>query len=528
MIQKQPEAERSGPPVLSAATRRKGLEGLGDEPIDLVVIGAGVTGTGIALDAASRGLRTVVLEAHDLAFGTSRWSSKLAHGGLRYLASGDIGIAHRSAVERGILAEHTAPHLVRPLAQVVPVFKGAGPGALLPRIGFLAGDVLSRLAGTPSSILPRSRTVSAARTAELVPGVRRDGLRAGFVNWDCQLIDDARLVTSLARTAAAHGASVLTRCRVDSATGDEVTFTDTRSDEAHTISARAVISATGVWAGSLSSTIRVRPSRGTHLVVDAATLGHPTGALTVPVPGSNSRFCFCLPVENGRVFVGLTDVDADGQIPDVPASDDDEVDFLLDVVSRALRRPLTRADVLGTFAGLRPLIDGGESGQTSDLSRRHAIVADPSGLITVTGGKLTEYRLMAEQAVDEVVRARGLVAGDCMTTRLPLVGARGEDRLPAADARELPSQLPASLVARFGTEASGVVASSLLERPLEAVAEGLDVTRAEFSFACTHEGALDEDDILDRRSRIGLVAADRDAALPAAREAVTAAASAGR
>lgn len=515
--------------ALSAARRRRELADLRarDTPVDLVVIGGGITGAGIALDAASRGLETVLLEAHDLAFGTSRWSSKLAHGGLRYLATGNVGIARRSAVERGIMLERTAPHLVRPLAQVVPVFRDTPPlGAVLPGLGFVAGTLLSRLAGTPADRLPGARVLGPRRVAGYVPGVRREGLRFGHLNWDCRLVDDARLVTAVARTAAGLGARVIARARVVSASGTRVTVRDelgggSGDDDEFTISARAVVSATGVWAGETTPGVSVRPSRGTHLVVSAAALGHPVGALTVPVPGETNRFCFAIPAEFGRLHVGLTDVDAPGPVPDVPEATEEEIGFLLDVVNRALATRLTRADVLGTFAGLRPLVDSGD-GDTADLSREHAVLTSENGLVTITGGKLTEYRLMAEQAVDLVVERTGIRAAPCRTADLPLVGAPGHPD-PVGPAPAAGGRLPASLVSRYGQEASTVVAESLLDRPLDRVAEGIDVTRAEFSYAVTHEGALTVDDILDRRSRVGLVPADRAAAEPAAREALAAA-----
>ena len=516
--------------ALSAARRARELAELRDRdtPVDLVVIGGGITGAGIALDAASRGLETVLLEAHDLAFGTSRWSSKLAHGGLRYLATGNVGIARRSAVERGIMLDRTAPHLVRPLAQVVPVFRDTPPlGAVLPGLGFVAGTLLSRLAGTRADRLPGARILGAGKVARYVPGVRRDGLVFGHLNWDCQLVDDARLVTAVARTAAGHGARVITRARVLEASGTRVTVRDELGggdgkdgdDDDFTIPARAVVSATGVWAGETTPGVRVRPSRGTHLVISAAALGDPEGALTVPVPGETNRFCFAIPAEFGRLHVGLTDVDAPGPVPDVPVAGEDEIEFLLDVVNRALQTALTRDDVLGTFSGLRPLVDSGD-GDTADLSREHAVLTSDNGLITITGGKLTEYRLMAEQAVDLVVRRTGVDSAPCRTTDLPLVGAPGHSEVARPGTGPGATRLPASLVARFGQEAATVVAESMLDRPLEPVADGLDVTRAEFSYAVTHEGALTVDDILDRRSRVGLVPADRAAAEPAAREAL--------
>ena len=195
-------------PALNAARRAADLNALADgEPLDILVIGGGITGVGIALDAASRGLRVALVEKHDLAFGTSRWSSKLVHGGLRYLATGNVGIARRSAIERGILMTRNAPHLVRAMPQLVPLLPSMGYSKrALVRAGFLAGDVLRMLAGTPSSTLPRSRRVPADRVVEMAPTVRRDGLDGGLLAYDGQLIDDARLVTAVARTAAQHGA----------------------------------------------------------------------------------------------------------------------------------------------------------------------------------------------------------------------------------------------------------------------------------------------------------------------------------
>ncbi|WP_035803293.1 glycerol-3-phosphate dehydrogenase/oxidase [Kitasatospora mediocidica] len=507
----------AGTTVLDARRRAEELDALADGgQIDLLVIGGGVTGAGVALDAASRGLRTVLVEARDLAFGTSRWSSKLVHGGLRYLASGRVGVARESAVERGILMTRTAPHLIRALPQLVPLLPSVSRGqAALVHTGFLAGDALRLSARTPAAVLPRARRVGAAEAATLTPAVRTAGLRGALVAHDGQLVDDARLVVAIARTAAQCGATVLTRVRADGVTGDRAQLTDTLTGRTLEVSARAVVNAAGVWAGEVDDSIRLRPSRGTHLVFDAAALGHPRAALTVPVPGSTSRFVFALPQQLGRVVLGLTDEDAPGPIPDEPVPTDGEIDFLLATINTALRRELTREDVRGAFAGLRPLIDAG-GGETADLSRRHAVRESPSGVITVVGGKLTTYRAMAEDAVDAALRARGLTAAPCRTRHLPLVGAPGHaDSRPAATAG-----LPASLVARHGDGAGAVRDAARTARPLEAIAEGLDVTRAEVEYALTHEGALDASDILDRRTRIGLVPADAERARAAVQEIV--------
>lgn len=508
----------TGSTALNETRRATELSALADgEPLDVIVIGGGITGTGIALDAATRGLRVALVEKHDLAFGTSRWSSKLVHGGLRYLATGNLGIARRSAVERGILMTRNAPHLVKAMPQLVPLLPEMNTASrALVRFGFAAGDGLRKLAGTPSSALPRSRCVSAERAIEMAPTVRRDGLSGGLLAYDGQLIDDARLVTAVARTAAQHGARILTRVSASHATGTSVTLTDERSGESFDVSARAVINATGVWAGEVDTSLRLRPSRGTHLVFDAKTFGNPVAALTIPIPGEINRFVFAMPEQLGRVYLGLTDEDAPGPIPDVPQPTSQEISFLLDTVNTALDVALTPADVIGAYAGLRPLIDTG-GGRTADVSRDHAVVESTSGVISVVGGKLTEYRFMAEDVLDRAVTLRGLTATGCRTRNLPLVGAPSN---PVATLRS-PAELPGSLVARYGAEAPNVIAAASCERPTEPVADGIDVTRAEFEYAVTHEGAMTVDDILDRRTRIGLVASDRDSAVSAAEELLT-------
>ncbi|MBV8964725.1 MAG: glycerol-3-phosphate dehydrogenase/oxidase, partial [Mycobacteriaceae bacterium] len=396
------------PTALNAARRSAELSQLADGAVvDIVVIGGGITGTGIALDAAARGLRVVLVEKHDLAFGTSRWSSKLVHGGLRYLATGNVGIARRSAVERGILMTRNAPHLVHAMPQLVPLLPSTSrANRALVRAGFLAGDGLRRLAGTPPSTLPRSRRISAANAAELVPAIRREGLDGALLAYDGQLVDDARLVVAVARTAAGHGARILTHVAASDAAQDSVRLTDQRTGESFDVTARAVINATGVWAGDIDASIKVRPSRGTHLVFDAAAFGNPAAALTIPIPGELNRFVFAMPEQLGRVYLGLTDEDAPGPIPDVPQPTSEEITFLLDTVNTALDVALSRHDVVGAYAGLRPLVDAGE-GRTADISRDHAVIESDSGVISIVGGKLTEYRYMAEDVLDRTVESRG-------------------------------------------------------------------------------------------------------------------------
>lgn len=501
--------------ALNAARRTTELTALADgAALDVLVIGGGITGAGVALDAAARGLQVALVEKHDLAFGTSRWSSKLVHGGLRYLATGNVGIARRSAVERGILMTRNAPHLVRAMPQLVPLLPSMRrTERALVRAGFLAGDVLRKTAGTPSSVLPGSRRISAQHVVELAPAVRLQGLDGGLLAYDGQLIDDARLVTAVARTAAQHGARILTYVAASEATGTSARLTDQRSGESFTVSARAVINASGVWAGELDPSLKLRPSRGTHLVFDAQVLGNPTAALTVPIPGELNRFVFAMPEQLGRIYVGLTDEEAAGPIPDVPQPTSEEITFLLDTVNTALGITLERSDVIGAYAGLRPLIDTG-SGHTADISRDHAVVESESGVISVIGGKLTEYRHMAQDVLDRAIHLRRLTAAACQTRNLPLVGA------PANPGSTVPPMagLPESLVLRYGAEAAHVIGAATCERPADPVADGIDVVRAEFEHAITHEGALDTGDIVDRRTRIGLVAGDRERVVDVAEE----------
>ncbi|MEV8438447.1 glycerol-3-phosphate dehydrogenase/oxidase [Actinosynnema sp. NPDC051121] len=460
---------------LNAARRRADLDHVSSSPVDLLVIGGGVTGAGVALDAASRGLSVCLVEAHDLAFGTSRWSSKLVHGGLRYLAQGEVGLAYESAVERGILMTRTAPHLVRALPQLVPLHGRAHDPVVM--AGLRAGDALRRLARTPSRVLPPPRRVPAAEALALAPGLRRAGLRGGLLSFDGQLVDDARLVVALARTAAGFGARIITRARATSLTGHGADVVDTLTGASLRISARAVVNAAGVWAGELVPDVKLRPSRGSHLVLSASAAGVSNTALTVPIPGARNRYALVLPQRDGRVYVGLTDEPVDGPIPDVPTVPRSDVDFLLAVASSVLERPLTTSDVLGAFAGLRPLLDSGD-GPSADLSRRHAVLTS-DGVTTVVGGKLTTYRRMAADAVD----ATALTTARSRTADLPLVGAG----TPTG---------PPELAARYGSEAARVASIG------------------EVAWAVHHEGALTADDVLDRRTRIGLVPTDRATAEP--------------
>jgi glycerol-3-phosphate dehydrogenase len=496
--------------------------GLADAPteVDVLVVGLGVTGVGCALDAVARGLSVLAVDAHDLAFGTSRWSSKLVHGGLRYLAHGQIGVAHESAVERGILMEVTAPHLTHALPMLLPLDRSTGRRqAALLRAGFGAGDLLRVAARTSSETLSRPRRISATESHHLAP-VLGDACRGGLLSWDGRLEDDARLVTTIARTAAGLGAEVRTRARAVDLHGSGAELRDELTGRSHTVSARVVVNAAGVWAGELVDDVELRPSRGTHLVLRADTLPGLGVALILPVPGERSSFVNVVPQPDGQVYVGLTDVAVDGDAPDVPEPTEVEIEFLLATTSSALAHPLTRAEVAGSYAGLRPLLRA--EGRTADLSRRHAVLTSRSGVVTVVGGKLTTYRRMAQDAVDAAVRQGGLDARPSSTARLPLLGAASRPQL-ARLATEAPSR---RLVRRFGTEASLVLESARRVSGLDQlellapIADEVPVTLAELLFGVTHEGAHDVADLLDRRTRVGLVSSDRAKSETAARRAL--------
>jgi glycerol-3-phosphate dehydrogenase len=492
---------------LNEARRAQELERLATgEVVDVVVVGGGVTGAGVALDAASRGLSVALLERRDLAYGTSRWSSKLVHGGLRYLQHGDWGLAWESALERATLMRTVAPHLVRPLPFLIPLDASISRRASAQTlVGLRVGDGLRAAARTSRRLLPPPRRVSALEAHRLAPALPAAGLRGALLSWDGQLEDDARLVVAIARTAAAHGARVLTYAEVTGLREDGVEAIDARTGAAFTVRARRTVIAAGVWTGALTSAVALRPSRGSHLLVRAERLGHPRAGVNVPVPGEHGRWVFALPRSDELVTIGITDVPAPGEPADEPRPDPAEEAELLERASAALAAPLGPGDVAGRYAGLRPLAVADEDAATADLSRRHVIVEDPaSGALAIVGGKLTTYRRMAQDAVDR------LTGRPCRTHRLPLVGAAPPSVLRSVAA-------PERLVRRYGTEAPAVAALAD-GRPelLEPVAPGVPVCAAELLWATRHELALTSGDLVDRRTRAGLVPEWRAAALVAA------------
>lgn len=485
---------------LDAGRRARDLDLLASGHVpDVLVIGGGITGCGVALDAATRGLDVVLVEAHDLAFGTSRWSSKLVHGGLRYLAHGDVAVAWESAVERSRLMTTIAPHLIRPLPHVMPLDAGPKQRTLV-RTGLRAADLLRAAAGTPRRVLPRPRTVSASDAQRLVPALDGARLSGATVHWDGQLVDDARLTVTVARTAALYGARIITRASASQVTGSGARITPADGSDVD-VHARHVIVAAGVWTQEVDAHTPLTTSRGSHALLRAESLGHPRAALTVPVSGERGRYVFALPTLDGPVIAGITDEPVAGPVADVPVAPPSDVDWILDHLSTALATRLGPDDVLGTYAGLRPLVGAPGAQSTADISRRHLVERRPEGHVVVTGGKLTTYRRMAQDAVD----ALGIDDARCRTTHVPLVGARPH---PAPSAG-----IPSRVAQRYGSEAARVAAYADDDPGLlEPVASGLPVLGVEVVHAVRAEGALDAEDVLERRTRLGLIPADADRA----------------
>ena len=384
-----------------------GLAGAPTE-VDVVVIGLGITGAGVALDAVTRGLSVLAVDAHDLAFGTSRWSSKLVHGGLRYLAAGQVGVAHESAVERGILMEVTAPHLTHAIPTLMP-FGSSVPRhqAVAARAATWAGDLLRRGARHQRAhAAPAAPSLRRPRRSARAPAAR-EGLRGAMLGWDGQLEDDARLVTTVARTAASYGAHVRTRARVVSATGTSVELRDELTGASHQVTARTVVNATGVWAGDLVDEVRLRPSRGTHLVLRGETLpGLQVVGLRARSRAPSTGSCWSSRNPTARSTSGSPTSRPTGRCPTYPSRPSPRSASCSTWSRPPSSTPCTAATWSGAFAGLRPLLDIPGEDETADISRRHAVLTSRTGVVTIVGGKLTTYRRMAEDALDAAVAAR--------------------------------------------------------------------------------------------------------------------------
>ncbi|AYH42435.1 glycerol-3-phosphate dehydrogenase/oxidase [Azoarcus sp. DN11] len=463
------------------------------ESWDMLVIGGGATGLGCAVDASARGHRTLLLEAHDFAKGTSSRATKLIHGGVRYLAQGKLPLVHEALAERSRLLAN-APHLVHRLRFVVPAYRWLD----IPKFGagLAVYDLLSGVQG-----IGRSRVLDPANTLVALPTLNPAGLRGGIAYWDAQF-DDARLAVALMRTHFDHGGLALNYLPVDGLIVEDghvrgVLAHDVETGESFRLRARVVINATGVWADAIrraelpDARPLLKPSQGVHIVVDAGFLPG-RDALLVPET-ADGRVLFVIPWQ-GRVLIGTTDSPRQ-DLPLEPAPLAGEIDFILAAVAPYLVRPPARADIRSVFVGLRPLIGAGDSAATRSLSREHCIEVSPGGLVTITGGKWTTYRRMAEETLDTAQSVAGLPRHACVTAGLRLHGGEaGVSSDPYGAARAAVEALPGAG---------------------RAVHAGLDLTEAEVRYAARCELARGVEDVLARRHRaLFLDAAAAEAAAP--------------
>ncbi|HTB70438.1 MAG TPA: glycerol-3-phosphate dehydrogenase/oxidase [Solirubrobacteraceae bacterium] len=528
--------------------RSQALSALSEEEFDVLVVGGGITGAGVALDAATRGYSVALLERADYAAGTSSRSSKLVHGGLRYLQNFDLGLVREALLERQLMVK-LAPHLVRPLPLVVPAFDGARPDRLV-GVGLNLYDVMSvergrrrarrgkrartlgaerRTAkptaqeGEEAGATPgasggeswspeRHRVISGEEVLELLPALSGREPTSGYLFYDCQT-DDVRLVLTVLGEAERFGAVCANRVDVTGllerdgrASGAHAV--DRESGEPFQVRAANVVNATGVWADELrpnelhdeAELPRIRPSRGTHLTLRHEDLPLVGGAI---VPAGSGRSIFALPWL-GHTLIGTTDNDYEGSLDHVEPSDDD-VAYLLDAVNEFFGRSFGAGDLTGAFAGVRPLISTGDPKKSVDISRKAELYETSSGMITITGGKLTTWRRMAKMTVDRLVEREARDA-PCRTHEIPLGQAIAVEQLPRVEG--VPERSYEQLAARYGHAAHEVLALAGERGELaQPIVPGLPDLLAEVALAARHEQARSVGDALLRRTRLGLLAA---------------------
>ncbi|MGW4793799.1 glycerol-3-phosphate dehydrogenase/oxidase [Nonomuraea sp. NPDC004297] len=495
--------------ALDARDRRGTVERLRGQTFDVLVIGGGVTGAGAALDAASRGLRVALVESRDLASGTSSRSSKLIHGGLRYLEQFDFKLVREALKERDLLVSRLAPHLVRPVTFLYPLRRKVVEQPYV-AAGLTLYDALEGMRRP----MPRHRNLSIREARRMAPGLRTDVLTGAMIYYDAQ-VDDARFTLTLARTAAAHGAVIATRATAVAMLRDELgervvgaRVRDEESGHELDVAADAVVVCAGVWTdpvtalpGAAEPGFKVRMSKGVHIMVPGEAIDSRTGMII----RTEKSVLFIIPWTGKRWIVGTTDTDWDGDRAE-PRATGEDVDYLLDRANSVLARPLTRDDVVGLYVGLRPLVAADETSSTTKLSREHVVDVPLPGLAAIAGGKYTTYRIMAKDVVDAALE--GYDVPESVTERLPLLGADG---LPAfersvrriAEDHDLDVETVAYLVRRYGNLALEVLAlvraDPALGEPLIAPGPWL---KAEVRYAVTHEGALHAEDIVARRTRM--------------------------
>ncbi|MEJ7706382.1 MAG: glycerol-3-phosphate dehydrogenase/oxidase [Nocardioidaceae bacterium] len=503
------------PVRLDTDQRSAAWDRLGSQRFDVLVVGGGVTGTGAALDAATRGLSVALVERRDFASGTSSRSSKLFHGGLRYLEQFNFGLVREALHERELMLTRIAPHLVKPVSFLYPLTH-----RVWERPYVSAGMTLYDSMGGARSV-PRHRHLTRGGALRLVPALKREALTGALIYYDAQA-DDARHTLAVARTAATYGATVINSVEVIAMqhAGERVVgarVRDVESDAEVEIEASVVVNATGVWTDDIQTMaggrgrFHVRASKGVHIVVPRDRINSETGLIL----RTEKSVLFVIPW-NTHWIVGTTDTDWTLH-KDHPAASKADIDYILGQINSVLAVPLTHDDIQGVYAGLRPLLSG-ESESTSSLSREHAVARPQPGLISIAGGKYTTYRVMAADAIDAALQDVGGPVPPSVTEHIPLVGAEGYhamvnqvDRL--ANRVGLPVWRLQRLLDRYGSMTEELLSladddASLLQ-PLEGAEEYL---RVEISYAASHEAALHLDDVLARRTRISIETPDRGTA----------------
>ena len=511
--------------AMNPSSRAAALRRLAVEELDVLVVGGGVTGAGIALDAVTRGLRVGIVEAQDWASGTSSRSSKLIHGGLRYLQALDFKLVNEALHERELLLDSLAPHLAKPVSFLYPLTKKYVERPYV-AAGITLYDVMARLGAKATSPFHRHHTLAGVQ--RLFPDVRPDVMVGAIQYWDGR-VDDSRLTLTLVRTAVEYGALAANRVRVTDfvktngrVSGAEVT--DLETGEGFTIRAKHVIAASGVWTEATQDLaeaqggLKVLASKGIHIVVPKERLNGDVGFILQ----TEKSVLFIIPWERYWV-IGTTDTPYHQDFTHPVASQAD-IDYVIDHANVVLQKPITRDDVIGTWAGLRPLLQPATKGDgtaSTKVSREHTVTEAAPGLVTIAGGKLTTYRVMAQDAVDFALGEAGAKARPSQTKHTPLMGAAGYRALSAqADTlgREFgwDGTRVRHLLDRYGSEINTLIAQCREQADLaEPVEHAPDYLRAEFAYGCTHEGALHLEDLLVNRTRLTYEIADSGlAALP--------------
>ncbi len=504
---------------LGPAERSAAIERLKSKELDVLVIGGGIVGTGAALDSVTRGLSTGMLEQRDWGSGTSSRSSKLVHGGIRYLEQLDFRLVREALLERGLLLQRLAPHLVKPVKFLFPLTKPIIERAYI-GAGMALYDVFSYTGGRPPGV-PHHRHLSKRQVLKAAPSLADDAFTGGLTYYDAQ-VDDARYVSTLARTASFYGAHIASRVRVEGflKVGERVVGVkahDLETGEHFEVKARQVVNATGVWTDDTQAMVgergqfKVRASKGIHLVIPRDRFQSTVGLLL----RTEKSVLFVIPW--GRHWlIGTTDTDwnLDKAHPAATAAD---IEYVLSTVNEVLRIKLTREDVEGVFAGLRPLLSG-ESDETSKLSREHIVAHTVPGLVVVAGGKWTTYRIMAKDAIDEVAAALDGTIAPCVTEHVSLLGAEGyqaawNKRRKIARAFGVHTARIEHLLNRHGVLTDELLELIMARPELQEPLPGADdYIGAEVVYAATHEGALHIEDVLARRTRISIEAWDRGVA----------------